>query len=90
MATHEGLPVAGYLPQPTERVALVNANKRMEEMLLRCLDEMMTNKGFDASWTMTARRHIEIGFMCMNRAIFQPARIALDGDAASATDHQEA
>ena len=74
----EGLPVAGYTPQPQERVALVNENKRLEEIVLRALDKLEGHTEKD--WLEIARYHIELGFMCANRAIFQPNRINLPGD----------
>jgi hypothetical protein len=40
MSMHTGLPVAGYQAQSQERVDLVNANKQIEERVLRMLDDM--------------------------------------------------
>jgi hypothetical protein len=79
---HKGLPVAGYKPQSEEAVAYVNTNKLLEEELLRRLDAMGT--AFDKRWLAIARTHIEQGFMAMNRAVFQPARVKLPGDAEKA------
>lgn len=78
MGMHQGLPVAGYRPQPQEIVDRVNENKQIEERVLRMLDDMK-HIG-DPRWTAIARTHIELGFMAMNRAIFQPSRVALDTD----------
>lgn len=91
MTDHVGLPVAGYKPQSSERVDLVNSNKETEEGLLRVLDEMMKAEGpqfgailgqpsFDRRWLAIARTHFEQGFMAMNRAVFQPARVKLPSD----------
>ena len=82
MSMHEGLPVAGYRAQSTTNVDLVNANKQIEERVLRMLDDMK-HVG-DPRWTAIARTHIELGFMAMNRAIFQPSRVALDDTATGA------
>lgn len=35
---HKGLPVAGYLPQSDEKVAMVNVNKELEERCLRRIE----------------------------------------------------
>lgn len=72
-----GLPVHGYRPQSSERIALVNANKRDEERILRQIDQMMAGS-FDKRWLAIARTHIEQGYMALNRAVFQPERARLD------------
>jgi hypothetical protein len=79
MSEHQGLPVAGYRPQSDERVALVNANKIVEETILRLLDELK-KKDVDQRWLAIGRTHIEQAYMAINRAIFQPSRVKLDGD----------
>jgi hypothetical protein len=79
MSTHQGLPIAGYSPQPQERVDRVNGNKQVEERLLRMLDVLRTTDA-DPRWLAVAKTHFEEGFMAMNRAIFQPAHIKLDGE----------
>ena len=81
-AKHDGLPVAGYQPQSQENVALVNANKALEERALRQLDAMSDATRFDLRWVAIARTAIEQGFMAMNRAVFKPARIKLPEDKA--------
>lgn len=81
MSMHQGLPVAGYRPQEKARVDLVNENKALEEKVLRALDHMVGNPKFDQRWTAIARTNIEQGFMAMNRAVFQPGRVKLPGDA---------
>lgn len=88
---HQGLPVPGYKPQSSDRIALVSSNKETEEGLLRVIDEMMKAEGpqfgavlgqpsFDRRWLAIARTHFEQGFMALNRAVFQPTRIKLPGD----------
>ncbi len=77
---HDGLPVAGYKSQSTEAVELVNANKVMEELVLRCLDDLAEMPGVDKRWLAIGRTQIEQGFMAVNRSIFKPGRVALPED----------
>jgi hypothetical protein len=79
---HAGLPVAGYQPQSATKVAIVNENKMLEERVLRQVDAIMEMNDSSISWVRVARQHIEEGFMALNRAVFQPSRIALPEDAA--------
>lgn len=76
MKKHEGLPVAGYQPQDQEAIDMVNNNKNAEELILRMLDNYAEHKNIDKRWLAIARTDIERGFMAMNRAIFNPKRIA--------------
>lgn len=78
--TIDGLPVSGYRPQTADAVAVVNENKRMEEMVLRQLDFLENVEPTDRRWLAIGRTAIEQGFMAVNRSIFKPARIALPGD----------
>ena len=80
---HEGLPVAGYRPQGSDRVAVVNANKAQEEAVLRILDKLADDRDVDKRWLAIGRTAIENGFMAVNRAVFKPARVTLPGDAGS-------
>lgn len=79
MSEHKPMPVAGYTPQSQDRVEAVNYNKRLEEQVLRAIDHIQRNGSFDQRWASIARTQIEQGFMALNRAIFQPTRIDLDG-----------
>ena len=100
MTQHTGLPVHGYRPQTDDAVALVNQHKQLEEHLLRHLDRLAaaTNTGslgmgrspVDARWLAIARTHVEQAFMAMNRAVFQPARIALPEDAVTQRERHPA
>lgn len=92
MTVHAGLPVSGYKPQSAEKVALVNSFKEAEERLLRSIDaagRLMTRDEntdillttLNPRWTAVARTHFEQGFMALNRAVFQPGRVALPEDA---------
>jgi hypothetical protein len=75
MSAMTPLPVAGYTTQSEQNVALVNQNKRIEEMVLRQLDLVAQASGVDARWFAVGRRHIETGFMEVNRSIFKPERL---------------
>lgn len=80
MSEHLGLPVSGYRPQSNGAVEAVNANKRLEEMVLRQLDLLAAWPLIDRRWLAIGRTAIEQGFMAANRAVFQPARVALEGE----------
>jgi hypothetical protein len=83
----DGLPVEGYRPQTDQAIDLVNENKRLEETILRRLDELRelaiqaedggNNHLIDFRWFSIARTHIEQGFMALNRSIFQPSRVSM-------------
>ena len=78
MTKHSGLPVHGYRPQDDGAVARVNAMKRVEEAVLRGLDELAARDDVDPRWLAIGRSQIEQGFMAVNRSIFRPARVELD------------
>lgn len=83
MTKHEGLPVAGYQPQTAEKVAIVNDNKELEELVLRKIDALRnaaSEIGIDGRWLAIGATHIEQGFMAINRAVFRPSRISLPED----------
>lgn len=87
MTEHTGLPVSGYKPQTDKNVALVNENKALEELVLRQMDKIASEAApgaVDGRWYAIARTDIEKGFMALNRAIFQPGRVALPEDEKSA------
>lgn len=79
MPDHQGLPVAGYKPQPQRNVERVNYNKRLEECVLRVMDDLQASDA-DPRWLAIARTQIEQGFMALNRAIFKPGRVELPTD----------
>jgi hypothetical protein len=78
---NKGLPVHGYRPQSDKAVSIVNKNKEIEETVLRLLDVMANSNDVDKRWLAIGRTHIEQGFMAINRAVFQPMRFKLQGDA---------
>jgi hypothetical protein len=81
MKEHPPLPVSGYTIQSDERIGIVNTNKETEERLLRRLDMLSKADGIDGYWLGVARVYLELGFMAMNRAVFQPQRAKLPEDA---------
>jgi hypothetical protein len=81
MSELQGLPVAGYVGQSPENVAVVNSNKVLEERILRQIDDMSTMAGFDQRMIALARTNIQQSFMWLNRAVFQPTRVRLPEDA---------
>jgi hypothetical protein len=82
MSEHQGLPVAGYRPQTGGAVASVKVNKQIEERVLRRLDELKADASIDQRWLAIGRTAIEQGFMAINRAVFKPERVKLEGDEA--------
>jgi hypothetical protein len=80
LADHTPLPVSGYTAQSQAKVDEVNINKRLEEVVLRRLDDMkgMSPDFVDARWLAVGRTHIEEVFMAINRAIFRPERVKID------------
>lgn len=76
------LSIVGYRPQTATAVELVNNNKRLEDECLRALDALAADPDTDKRWLTIGRTEIEKGFMAVNRAVFKPSRVKLDGDAA--------
>jgi hypothetical protein len=78
----KGLPVKGYAPNVEPwRVAMLNANKILEEKVLRRVDEHVRNRDsteIDQASVQLARRHVEDAFYRLNRAVMQPKRIQGD------------
>jgi hypothetical protein len=70
------LPVKGYTPQSDEKIALVDGNKMQEEQILRVMDLYAERPDIDKRWLAIARTHLEIGFMALNRSVFQPQRLS--------------
>lgn len=82
IAGHSGLPVAGYAKTVDQwKIDMVNENKRLEELVLRRVDEHVRPRGddsIDGASVQLARRHVEDAFYRLNRAIMQPKRILGD------------
>lgn len=83
MTDHKPLPVQGYTSQPQWKVDAVNKNKRLEEELLRLIDNWKgMDQDIDQRWLARGRTQLEEAFMAINRAVFQPQRAKLPEDAA--------
>lgn len=80
MTDHKGLPVSGYNPQTDDKVAVVNANKELEERCIRAAEAIRDAEGMDGRMAALAITNIQQGFMWLNRAVFQPGRVKLPGD----------
>lgn len=80
MSEHQGLPVAGYVPQTDDKVAAVNRAKELEERVLRHLDGLRANPACDQRMVSIAYTGIQEAFMWANRAVFQPTRVKLPED----------
>lgn len=79
---HQGLPVAGYQPQSADKVVVVNANKALEERCIRAAESIRDTPGMDGRMAALAITNLQQAFMWLNRAVFQPARVALPEDSA--------
>jgi hypothetical protein len=80
-ASLAGLPVKGYTNQTEESVARVNAFKETEERILRECEKLRNHGDAEAArWASIAFTHFQEGFMCLNRAVFKPKRLALQED----------
>lgn len=73
----KGLPVQGYKDQSQPNVDLVNRNKKIEELVLKVIDELEVVSDIDRRWLAIAKTDLEKGFMAMNRSIFKPSRAKL-------------
>jgi hypothetical protein len=80
MSMTRGLPVHGYTDQPQDKIDLVNQNKETEEKLLRQIDQLQAQAAGDQRWLAIAKTDMQRAFMSLNRAIFHPQRVRLDGD----------
>jgi hypothetical protein len=69
--------VAGYRPLEQTAVALVNQNKRMEEYILRRIEELQKRSDTDKRMLAKGFTDVQQAFMWINRAIFKPERIEL-------------
>lgn len=74
------LPIAGYTSQTDLNVKRVNANKELEERVMRVLDAHRAEAAYDQRFVSMAISHVQEAFMCLNRAVFKPERIRLPED----------
>lgn len=80
MAEHKGLPVQGYVGQTDDKVAVVNANKELEERCMRAAEAIRDTPGMDGRMAALAITGLQQSFMWLNRAVFQPTRVKLPED----------
>lgn len=75
----EGLPVSGYRAQGKDAIDAVNHSKRIEERVLRMIDQFARDEvlACDPRWLAVGRTAIEQGFMAINRSVFKPERVDL-------------
>lgn len=81
---HEGLPVPGYRPQSEANIAISKVNKELEERCIRQAEAIRDMPGMDARMAALAITNLQQAFMWLNRAVFQPGRVALPEDEATA------
>lgn len=80
MTEHQPMPVSGYTSQSDHNIGLVNLNKQHEEKMLRFLDTMVDQDRYDQRWLAIARTNFEQAYMALNRSIFKPQRVKLNGE----------
>lgn len=80
MTEHNGLPVAGYKAQSSDKVALVNVAKELEERVLRQIEVLQAEGVHDGRMLALGKTGIQDAFMWINRAVFQPGRVRLPED----------
>jgi len=88
----KGLPVAGYkLTQPETAIRAVNVFKALEERTLRHIEVLTGDRphltdiypyhpGCDMRMLAVGRTQLQLAFMALNRAVFQPQRVDLPED----------
>lgn len=72
--------IKGFTDQSEKNKALINVNKEAEERLLRITDNLMQQPEYDQQFIAMSVAYFQIGFMLLNRGIFQPQRIELPED----------
>lgn len=75
-------PVAGYQPPSDLILAAVNANKEIEERILRDIETCFISDELDCDirWLSVAKTHIQEAYMAWNRALLKPQRVKLPED----------
>lgn len=70
--------VVGYTSLPAEAVELMNKIKVHEERIMRAIDELCSDPDIDQRWLAIARTELQKSYMCLNRAVARPGRVALE------------
>jgi hypothetical protein len=78
--------IKSFTDQSAKNKAMVNINKEAEERVYRILDNLANVSTLDQQLLIEGRKHILMGFMLVNRSIFQPERIELPEDTAVVDD----
>lgn len=71
--------IKGFTDQSEKNKSYVNTSKETEERLVRFAETLM-GEGYDTTLINGALDQFMIGFMLLNRSIFQPQRIELPED----------
>ena len=72
--------INGFTDQNERNKAFINRNKEAEERLLRITDELKQLPEYDQRFIAMSVSYFQIGFMLLNRGVFQPQRIELPED----------
>lgn len=72
--------IKGFTDQSEKNKAFINRNKEIEERVFRIVDEVRAQEEYNHTFTDAANEYLIIGFMLLNRGIFQPQRIELPED----------
>lgn len=73
--------IKGFTDQNERNKALVNENKVLEETVMRQIDKLKETEGLDQRAIAVGLTNIQQAFMWINRGVFQPQRVKLEGDA---------
>ena len=73
--------IKGYRDLSSDEIALMNEVKTLAEQVGDLIEKLQGHPDTDKRWLAIGRTAIENGFMAVNRAVFQPARAKLPGDA---------
>jgi hypothetical protein len=89
MTTHAPMPVAGYTAQSQANIDLANEGKQLEERMLRYIERVEKYAETDPDTVKIGERkrlaavgrtQMQLGWMMVIRAIFNPQRIKLPED----------
>lgn len=72
--------IKGFTDQNERNKALVNENKVLEEQVMRQIDKLKETEGLDQRAIAIGLTNLQQAFMWINRGVFQPQRVKLDGD----------
>lgn len=66
--------IIGYTERSSDATAiqLVNVTKEIENQLGDWVEKLRADESIDWDWLDIAVPHLQLGFMALNRAVFQP------------------